>query len=230
MMCLLPVGSSLSSLAVTVTAKRTLPSVRIASLGPAFLCNLRWQWDKEIQDPKIQGQPKGFTAVSFPSETDSTSPASCFPPKLWFFSESKRLSCCTSLVWGQTKRCLLAVPQPWCVGVLEQMFPRTAEICSLLLHPRGRSCQPLVTLIIMLWPHSVTKGQISLCSLAETQLGKETRFLKRDCQQGYLWAYHVPAIPLSSLPLGEKAHACTHGTRQLPFINLFVPMRQEKQS
>lgn len=100
MMCLLPVGSSLSSLAMTVTAKRTLPSVRIASLSPAFLCNLQRQWDKEIQDPKIQGQPKGFTAVSFPSETDSTSPSSCFPPKLWFFSESKRLSCCTSLVWG----------------------------------------------------------------------------------------------------------------------------------
>lgn len=139
---------------------------------PGLLLQLATAVRLEIQDPRMQGRPKGFTASSFPSEVNSNGTGSCFPPNLWSLSVSKPLSCCGSPGLGADKEVFACSPQPWFVGVLEQMFQRMAVICSLLLQPWGRNCQALVTPNIMLWPHSVTKGQISLCSLAETQLGE----------------------------------------------------------
>ena len=131
-------------------------------------------------------------------------------------------SCCGSPGLVADKEIFSCSPRPRFLGISEPMFQRMAVICSLLLHLWGRICQPLVTPITMLSSHSVTKGQISLCSLTETEHGKLTWIPKRSCHVGYLWAYPVPAVAPSSFPL-EKRHKCVprgpHVTWWLPFVN-----------
>lgn len=87
----LPAGSSLSSLAMTLTSKRTLHSLGIASLSQALLCNLQVKWE-EIQETKIQSQTKGFYCPFIPArDKDYWYTGSCFQSKQGFLSTSKQL-------------------------------------------------------------------------------------------------------------------------------------------
>ena len=217
----LPAGCSLSSLAMTLTSKRTLHSLGIASLSQALLCNLQVKWEK-IQETKIESQSKGFYCPFIPArDKDYWYTGSCFPSKQGFLSTSKQLwgpERWAPLVWGHSEGICLQPTARVCVCIWANVSKDGSNLLTCITSTGQKLLALGDTVYNTLTSFSHWKANFSLFSYRNTTR-QVNMMSKKDCQQGCLQAYHALAVPLSSLPMGREAYRCPHLTQSLSFIN-----------
>lgn len=136
-------------MSMTVTAKRTVHSVGVASLDQASLCN----WNcSDTGDSRQQrpARPRVSLSLHLIRQIFSFSAKSAIPFNVQTVV-GPRAAACGLPGLEEDKEVVSCSPQPgFETGMFERVFQRMAVICSFLLHSWGRICQPLVTPIIML--------------------------------------------------------------------------------
>lgn len=202
----LPVGSGLSSLAMTVTAKRTNPSrfLKIASLWAwpsSATCNRGETRDSRLQDAR---STEGFHCFFVPIRGEWY--------RYWFLLSTKAvisLSVQTiELLWlpgaGGRQRVVCLQSAAMVCGCTGANVSKNGSDLLAFITSVGQKLSGLGdTEYNALTSFSHQRANFSLFSSRNTTW-RINMISKADRQQGYLWAHRGPAFPLSSLPLGEK--------------------------
>ena len=216
----LPAGSSLSSLAMTLTSKRTLHSLGIASLSQALLCNLQVKWEK-IQETKIQSQSKGFYCPFIPLEIKITGTVVlAFHQSQDSFQHPNSCEVLNAELpwWGHSEGICLQPTARVCVCIWANVSKDGSNLLTCITSMGQKLLALGDTVYNTLTSFSHWKANFSLFSYRNTTR-QVNMMSKKDCQQGCLRAYHALAVPLSSLPMGREAYRFPHLTQSLSFIN-----------